>query len=99
ARVRPFEAGDHTQERAFSRAARAEQRHERAAIHVETHIVDRGQTPEPFREIADANAHGCSCLSWPRVFDSIIALSTSVATERSASTDATANDATKLYSL
>ena len=56
--VRGLEPGDDAQQRRLARAARAEERSERAALDVEGDVVERDEVAEALGDVANENGHG-----------------------------------------
>ena len=95
-----LEAGDDAQQRGLAAAGRAQQRDELARGELEADVVERDEVAERLADAADFNAHGASG-SWSctPARHSMKVLTTSVTRASSASSDATAKAAAKLYSL
>jgi hypothetical protein len=99
-----LEAGDDAQQRRLARARGAEQGHQLAVADTEIDAVEGHVVAETLGQALDLDTHGAPLLraragSPSRSFHSMNALATSVTKARPASSDATANAATKLYSL
>ena len=92
-----FQSGDDAQERGLAGAGGAEQRGEAAARDGEADIVERGVLAERFAEMGDFDTHEDSEVR--RARHSTMLFRTRVSSARSASREATAKAATKLYSL
>jgi hypothetical protein len=92
-----LQAGDDPQQRCLSRSRWAEQRDQLAACNVERHVIEHARRPERLSDMAQLDAHDecperCS-------LHSSTDLIPSVTSARTASSEATAKAAAKLYSL
>lgn len=103
-----FEACNHAQKRGLAATRWPEQRDEFARPKVERDVVEGGEIAEALLQIANDDAHDCVpwfCAPAPTSASdcdmrrSAISLSPSVTSASSASSEATANAAEKLYSL
>src|SRR3569623_3605160 len=102
AAVGQLHAGDNAQERGLAAARRPKQRHLFAGGNVEADVVEGIELPEALFDVADFDAHDVP--QWAarrsrRVCHSIIVFKNRVTSASSASSEATAKAATKLYSL
>ena len=98
---RPFQAGDDAQQGGLARAGRPEQRHQLAGMDRQADVVERRELAEALRDVPDFDVHRCPypTAEAPAKRHSTIFFSTSVTSASSASSEATAKAATKLYSL
>src|SRR5438093_7098737 len=106
ARVGDLEAGDDAEQRRLPRAGGAEERQQRAARHLEAHLVESDERPEGLRHALDRDAHAsprwvCSRVASARsrrVFHSSAVFANSVTSASMASTDDSAKAPGRLYS-
>ena len=105
-----FEAGDDAQQRGLAAAGRAQQRHQLAGGDVQADVVERLEGAKALADLVDDDAHAvCPCgrgalsgigASWAcPARHSTTVLMPSVTSASSASSEAQAKAATKLYSL
>ena len=85
--LRRLEAGDDPEQRRLAGAGRPQQRDQLAVGHLEPDVVERGVSPEPFRQPLDPDAHPY------RPFHSTTCFATSVTSAMTARSDATAKAA------
>jgi len=108
--VKRFQPGDDPQERRFPRARRPQQGDQLSVRDVQRHAVQREEVAKTLADVADLDAHRSASAAAavggvkassdsPCVRHSTSAFKTSVSSASIASSEATANAATKLYSL
>jgi hypothetical protein len=62
--VRLLQPGDQAQQGALAGSGGAQQGHQRAALDIETHLLDSFEVTEALADVGDADAHGgCWCRS------------------------------------
>src|SRR3989442_9958575 len=106
ARVGDLQAGDDAEQRRLPRAGGAEERQQRAARHLEAHLVESDERPEGLRHALDRDAHAsprwvrsrAASARSRRVFHSSAVFTNSVTSASMASTDDSAKAPGRLYS-
>src|SRR5262249_40981950 len=61
--VGQLQPGDDAQERRLARARRAQEGHQAAGRHLDTHVVQGGKLPVPLRHALDRDAHALASAS------------------------------------
>src|SRR5262249_34282526 len=89
--VRLLEPGDHAQQRRLARAARPEQREQRAALHVDRHVVECDEVAELLADVANRD-HARSSRGLKMVNSTSVAIAIIASTTDAAYAPVTSND-------